>query len=724
MNRYKIIINLLSHSIFVLQILLLLLLFFEPYLKLSTTLQVVGRMHPLWLHLPIGFIVLLVLFLIIRNEIPVNTYIKIQSFSLHCFAFSAALAAIMGLFLVQEGDYNIETIQWHKWTGAGVSFFAYGLLLWHNTFANRYNIFSILLLVNLALVMLAGHLGGSITHGENYLLEPFIKKELAEGKVISPEMSVFEAAIEPILKEKCYACHNKSKSKGALIMTSLEDLMKGGKHGAIWQAGNVDSSQIIQRLNLPLQHKEHMPPKGKSQLTTQEIEIIREWIAEGANTQQKIANVLPSSHLVILINDISRNRATTTQKTYPFAAVSSSVIEQLNTPFRTVRAVAKDLPALEATIFVREAYEASSLKELASIKEQLVVLNLSKLPITDEDLTFISQFPNIEKLILNGTDIVGKNLASLKSCKQLEEIALSNTPISFPSLQVLSDFVALKKVYLWNTSITEEEMLQLKQQMPQVAFELGFIPDEEEQLKLSMPILKNKSTILDKNEKIILENKIPNAAIHYTTNGTTPDSLSTMYKAPIELNTITLIRTKTYKTGWLSSDVASFLFFPKGFMPDSIILLTDSNKRYRGNGAQTLADYRKGNPNNHGGRDWLGYQEESLVALVDFGLQAPVIQEIVGSFAKVTWAEIFPPSRFEIWAGNAPNELNKVGFAIPEQPKSYETNEIVAVSVKINATSFRYYKIVAIPIQQIPTWHSRYKKERKGWVFMDEVFFY
>ncbi len=724
MNRYKIIINLLNHSIFVLQLLLLLLLFFESYLKLPTALQVVGRMHPLWLHLPIGFMVMLVLFLIIRNEIPLTTYNKIQSFSLHCFAFSSALAAIMGLFLVQEGDYNLETIQWHKWTGAAVSFSAYGLLLWHNTFSNRYPIFSVLLLINFALVMLAGHLGGSITHGENYLLAPFIKKELAEERMITPEMSVFEVAIEPILKEKCYACHNKNKSKGALIMTSLEDLIKGGKHGALWQAGNVDSSQIVQRLNLPLQHKEHMPPKGKSQLTAPEIQIIRHWIAEGADTKQQIVNLLPSSHLAMLINDISFSTATATQKKYPFSAVSSSVIEQLNTPFRTVSAVAKDLPALEATIFVREAYEASFLKELASVKEQLVVLNLSKLPITDEDLTFISQFPNIEKLILNGTDITGKHLDALKSCEQLAEIALSNTPISFPSLQLLSDFVGLKKVYLWNTAITQKELIQLEQQMPQVAFELGFVPDEEEQLKLSMPILKNKSTVIDKNEKIILENKIPNAVIHYTTNGMTPDSLSTIYKAPIELNTITLIKTKTYKTGWLSSDVASFLFFPKGFMPDSILLLTESNKRYRGNGAQTLIDYRKGNPNNHGGRDWLGYQEEALEVLVDFGWQAPVIQEVVGSFAKVTWAEIFPPIRFEIWAGNTPSELNRVGVAIPKQPKSYETNEIVPISVKTTAMSYRYYKIVAIPIQQIPTWHSRYKKARKGWVFMDEVFFY
>ncbi|NJK83787.1 MAG: hypothetical protein HC912_08185 [Saprospiraceae bacterium] len=223
---------------------------------------------------------------------------------------------------------------------------------------------------------------------------------------------------------------------------------------------------------------------------------------------------------------------------------------------------------------------------------------------------------------------------------------------------------------------------------------------------------------------MILETKIPNAAIYYTIDGTTPDSLSAVYQLPFDFKEIIPLKAKTYKKGWKSSDIVSFLFFPKGYVPDTIILMTSSSKRYKGNGAATLIDCRKGNPNNHGGRDWLGYQEESLDALIDFGEQAPVIQEVVGSFAKITWAEIFPPYRFEIWGGNTPDNLKKLGFAVPPQPKEYETNEVVPVSIKISAASFRYYKMIAVPLPQIPSWHSRYKKGRKGWVFMDEVFFY
>jgi len=100
-------------------------------------------------------------------------------------------------------------------------------------------VFNIALIVNVLLVTIAGHLGASITHGEDYILKP-IRKE--KPVALTAEMPIFAAAIQPVLEAKCYNCHNESKAKGKLIMTSLEQLREGGKHGPIWIAGNPDSS--------------------------------------------------------------------------------------------------------------------------------------------------------------------------------------------------------------------------------------------------------------------------------------------------------------------------------------------------------------------------------------------------------------------------------------------------------------------------------------------------
>ena len=70
-----------------------------------------------------------------------------------------------------------------------------------------------------------------------------------------------------------------------------------------------------------------------------------------------------------------------------FAAASKKTIEQLNTPFRSVYPVAAHSPALHADIFIRQTYQPEFLSELKAVREQLVSINLTNLPIRDEDIT-------------------------------------------------------------------------------------------------------------------------------------------------------------------------------------------------------------------------------------------------------------------------------------------------------------------------------------------------
>jgi len=41
------------------------------------------------------------------------------------------------------------------------------------------------------------------------------------------------------------------------------------------------------------------------------------------------------------------------------------------------------------------------LENLSKVSEQLVGLNLSKMPVKDDEISLITKFPNLEKLILN-----------------------------------------------------------------------------------------------------------------------------------------------------------------------------------------------------------------------------------------------------------------------------------------------------------------------------------
>ncbi|MGA1544790.1 MAG: hypothetical protein ACO388_08200, partial [Saprospiraceae bacterium] len=126
--------------VFALQFLLAFLLVFEKHIQLPSFGEVVGRMHPLLLHLPIGAMSLLFLFFLHQNY---QKKISPESFSLigyglHFNALFAVATALAGLFLSQEGGYS-DSLTTHKWTGIGFNWISWGLLLgWERLSSNRW----------------------------------------------------------------------------------------------------------------------------------------------------------------------------------------------------------------------------------------------------------------------------------------------------------------------------------------------------------------------------------------------------------------------------------------------------------------------------------------------------------------------------------------------------------------------------------------------------------
>ncbi len=712
-----------TNIVFVLQILLLFLLLFEGQVQLPVWLQPVGRMHPLLLHLPIGLLILLALLPLLKREIPTESLDKLQSFTLHLASLTAALTALMGFFLAQEEGYTAEALKWHKWFGVGVSFFTYSLLVWQNRASESKSIFNTAVLFNVILLIIAGHLGANITHGEDYILAPIRTKKV---KTITADMPIYAAAIQPVLEEKCYNCHNESKAKGKLIMTSVEQLLTGGKHGPAWVAGNADSSEMMQRLYLPLETKEHMPPQGKPQLTDVEIQLLHAWIQSGANVRQSLKDVKKTDTLHALVNIVFNKQQKSNLQTpnYTFGFASEKKVKEFNTPFRAVYPIAMGSPALHSEIFVRASYQPQFLQELKAVQEQLVSLNVTNMPIEDADLKFIGQFQNLEKLILNGTNITGKTLNELKNCKKLHSLGLSSTAVNSDKMSVLKEFPALKNVFIWNTSISQEALAALKKEMPKIQFDGGYVPDQAEILQLSPPVLKNKTTVLAKNELVTLENKLPGVTIRYTTDGKEPDSLtSAIYKEPFQLKEYTILKIKNFKEKWKSSAVRSFTLFPKGHPTVRAELRSVAEPAiYKSKGVSVLYDNKKGDLDNVKNSPWMGFQLEPLDAYFYFGEKPPTVQEVTLSIAKNIGYRAFPPAKIEVWGGADSTKMQRLAVLSPKQPKDYEPNEVIGIRVPVPKSNFRCYRIVAYPIARIPDWYK--EKKYKPRILVDEVFFY
>jgi mono/diheme cytochrome c family protein len=102
---------------------------------------------------------------------------------------------------------------------------------------------------------------------------------------------VYTGIVKPIFDEKCISCHGEQKQKKKLRLDSLPAIMKGGKDGAVVVPGNVDKSDLIDRITLDLNDDDHMPPKGRQQLTAKQILLLEWWVKAGAPGDVPLSSV-------------------------------------------------------------------------------------------------------------------------------------------------------------------------------------------------------------------------------------------------------------------------------------------------------------------------------------------------------------------------------------------------------------------------------------------------
>lgn len=91
----------------------------------------------------------------------------------------------------------------------------------------------------------------------------------------------FEKDVQPILEANCIRCHGPGKVKGNLRLHTREDMIKGGDIDAAIEEGNPDHSLMVERMLLPVTDDERMPQEADP-LGSKDIEVIKQWIKEGA----------------------------------------------------------------------------------------------------------------------------------------------------------------------------------------------------------------------------------------------------------------------------------------------------------------------------------------------------------------------------------------------------------------------------------------------------------
>jgi uncharacterized membrane protein len=680
--------------------------------------EVFGRLHPLILHLPIGILALAFLMELVSRKEAYKELRPAIGFAIQIGMLSAIFAAISGYVLSLEGGYDDELLWQHKWLGIGTAVVAIVVYLFHGVRTSKAGKKLYLPLFGglMFLMGAAGHLGGSLTHGTEFLLEPLSNKAI-EKTVITDinNAKVFADIIQPIFEQKCVTCHSPSKMKGKLLMSTIAGLQKGGETSAFLQAGSVINSLFLQRAHLPLEEKEHMPPKGKKQLSSDEITLLEWWVEQGAHFDKKIEQIKQTEEIKAILKKYER--AENSVLTLDIEAADERTIKKLKAANIKVNKVLEDKPFLVVSLRDRKDLNTSTFNQLKQISEQTVELDLSNTNLTDDLFSELKDFPHLQKISAQKTEISGSGFNVLSDLKYLENLNVYDTNLEDAVIPFLAKLTNLKKLYLWDTNISRQGIEQLKKVLPNVDMNTGIDKSIFGEGELQPPLILAEEDIFEDSLRVEFKLNFKEVDLFYTLDGSTPDSTSLLYVNPFLITESSDIQVVAQKEGWKKSSIAEKSFIRAGHRPQVIHLNKKPNEKYAGEGGISLIDLKKGTTDFTGG-EWLGYQKSHFEATLDMGVEKE-ISSVAVSALEAASSYIFFPKGIEILKSSDGKSYQII--ATRNIPSSTELTESSTKNflLKFSPITAKFLKVKIKSNLVNPDWHPA--PGAPCWVFVDEI---
>ncbi|WP_421938402.1 c-type cytochrome domain-containing protein [Pedobacter sp.] len=446
-------------------------------------LEFFGRFHPVFVHLPIGILLLACVFILLSFTARFISLKPAIPIMLLFGALSAVISCITGYLLANSGDYEGQLVNMHQWLGIGVAVLSIGLWMMYSKLKSNL-ILGVIASILILLMSITGHLGGSLTHGSDYLSLALkngggMARPAIQAIPNIQEAYVYQQAIQPLFQNRCYSCHGPEKQKGKLRLDQEIYILKGGEEGHTLVRGKADDSELIKRLLLPLNSDEHMAPKEKPQLTANEIQLLKWWIDNGADFKKKFKDIPQNEAIKPVLAGLEKGgtqegEAKITEiPSEEISAADPEVLKKFTALGIMVVPVAQHTNYLSANFVNAESMGKEVQELIKSIKKQLVWLKMENGKVNDESLLAIKDCKNLTRLSLNYSGITDNGLAQLKDLDQLQSLSLVGTNISLKGLNQLKKLKKLKFLYLYQTKINKADFASVKRNWPKIILDTG-----------------------------------------------------------------------------------------------------------------------------------------------------------------------------------------------------------------------------------------------------------
>ncbi|MGB0392256.1 MAG: c-type cytochrome domain-containing protein, partial [Flavobacteriaceae bacterium] len=365
-------------------------------------LDYIGKFHPVVVHLPIGALLFTLLMVLLALK-QYTTYSKAIKLGLVFSFFGALVSSSLGYVLYRSGGYEATAVQshlilgWVSTASLAVLWYLFERVAFHRVF------FPLFMMSTLA-IGLTGHFGGQLTHGEEYFALPTPAPPPARVNLDS--IQLYSQVVAQIFDKKCVSCHNFSKRKGGLALHQPQTMLEGGERGLPFEMNNATESRIITYAQLPIEDDLHMPPQGRPQLTSSEIQLLSYWIDQGATFDTSAPmETFPEEVQTVITQFLPKELP-------DVGPLKISALEALQAAQFRVSSHLADTPFIQAK-FEGKTINRSVLKALDAAAEQIVVLELPKMELPQNLWPQLKKLTNLQKLRLDGTNIQDAQLTHL-----------------------------------------------------------------------------------------------------------------------------------------------------------------------------------------------------------------------------------------------------------------------------------------------------------------------
>lgn len=430
-----------------------------------------SRFHPLVVHLPVGILSLFVVIALLISRENAQKSISLLRLILLISGISSFLSVASGFLLSRSGEYGTDLLTFHQVSGIILTVLNWLIFIKLSALFSMSRVPFRLVIGMIALLILAtGHAGGSLTHGSDFLSPPalssWFESNTPEMKVITMESTAYDA-VHNIFSEKCVSCHGPSKQKGDLRLDSPKAIRSSAEKSELLASQH---SLLMERIQLPTDDEDHMPPKGKKQLSKEEIAFLEWWISKGAAFETTLAEL----QLPVELHEILTPK-TVVDPYIPVDPVNpapAAALEKLRSLDVLVLPLAQNTNYLMVDLLnVLPENLPGVMAELASIKSQLIWLNMDFQKLSDSDWENLGQLTELRKLSLRETNLSDAKMPVLKSLTQLVYLNLSGTKVS--ELKTLENLLNLQTLYLYNSLPTPLGLEQLKTKSPAILIDTG-----------------------------------------------------------------------------------------------------------------------------------------------------------------------------------------------------------------------------------------------------------